>query len=1320
MKSKKKLFLILLGIILVISFLFIILKPNTKNKKLKELNYNVTYKEAFPDENLRRGVILCIMRNRCGEEQYNSGAYNYETYIEKRYDEEYINKYYKANNYATDTSFGPLITESEIETKENEKISKEDLDKIQVLIPDYKNTLKSLQGVEYLSNLKAVLPNVIATDTIDFSYNKKLEVFYFNKYDVCGYYGFYSKEKWIKNIIFSPQNKIKHIAGVSWGGNLDLSSLKSLEIFDMECSQIDKIVIPKSIKKLNLRLNQISNIDLTNLSNLEELDLVGNFISKIDLTNLKKLKNIKLDLGFLTKNINFSNNPNLEYIELSGNIPLVLKNRTIDFTNNIKLKTLIIKDNNLETLNLEKNINLEKIDLTNNNLTNLKLNNEKLEYLNLSNNKNFKNINVTKLPKLKYINLDNTKLKMDSIDFSNNPLLEEVYINDGYDNFIKIDSLDFSNNPNLKKLKVKAKLKKLNIEKNVNLNELGINYNNITELKAPNHLYKTTYQFLDINIQKDTDVEIPVNFNGEKLYISNQSYFTRQGDKYRFNKVGIYEERITKTINNFSYYLDINIKVIEDDVDFVPSIVDQKAAGYTPLINEEIKVNDIKKLINNLPKDIKDFEIISPNPIKLKEKGENIVRVKIVFNDNKTKEFDIPIAVYEPKYNYFRFNYELNVKRENFHISSDKGEEKCILPCGVNLVEGKNIEYIRTRNIINSGNGCGCGYDNFVNGVNHEKFLKEKNPSPISYEYYDLPKGLNGDFNGVTGKIDYKFKDNEKEHIFYIKYKEIGDKYSLEENIKIKLLRDRDFDGIPDINDDDVDGDGFSDIEELAKGSNPYDKFSTPNNVINALQDTEASRFKPIIDQKDYKPLFYQLIPKEKIKEIITNLPVDIKNFEVLRVFRSDNSEYTKIKLAVLITFKDNSKKEFDIPITAYKEEFIIPTLNNIENKSVLEGKKLDVNILRTYDKEEHIDENKLIKHIKDKTLYYGYNSYLPPGLTYNINSLSGIIDYNFTGDEEVKEFYFYYIERGNEYYQDKHFYIKLLRDTDKDGTPDKDDDDKDGDGISNAQEIANGSDPYNKNIVPGMTKKEVLDVLVNEFKKIINDSKNNNFENKNSKDVDNYKNNVLVEHEKELENITKSYNDTTDNDELENLIITVKEKIKNIKLELNKIKDKANFEILDKELSNILEKKEYYDGYHSDYYIETIEEAKKLSRDSSTQQEVDDIMKKLFYNKKFYPDSLNEKIAEIQEKIEHVDCNDEECNYIKNKIFELYSESEMDFCKYITIEEIIETIDKAKNLLKNSTFKNPKTGIKTYGLVILFIILISYKLIKKKKSYIR
>ena len=131
MKSKKKLILILLGIILVISFLFIILKPNTKNKKLKELNYNVTYKEAFPDENLRRAILLCIMRNKCGEEQYNSGAYNFETYREKYKDQDFQSKYYRTQTYATDTSLGPVITDDEINTKAEEQISKTDLDKIE-------------------------------------------------------------------------------------------------------------------------------------------------------------------------------------------------------------------------------------------------------------------------------------------------------------------------------------------------------------------------------------------------------------------------------------------------------------------------------------------------------------------------------------------------------------------------------------------------------------------------------------------------------------------------------------------------------------------------------------------------------------------------------------------------------------------------------------------------------------------------------------------------------------------------------------------------------------------------------------------------------------------------------------------------------------------------------------------------------------------------------------------------------------------------------------------------------------------------------------
>ena len=76
MKNKQYLVLLIGFLMLVMSFFLFKKNDSITTKKLKELNYDVTYLEAFPDENLRRGIILCIMRNKCGEDDYNSGAYN--------------------------------------------------------------------------------------------------------------------------------------------------------------------------------------------------------------------------------------------------------------------------------------------------------------------------------------------------------------------------------------------------------------------------------------------------------------------------------------------------------------------------------------------------------------------------------------------------------------------------------------------------------------------------------------------------------------------------------------------------------------------------------------------------------------------------------------------------------------------------------------------------------------------------------------------------------------------------------------------------------------------------------------------------------------------------------------------------------------------------------------------------------------------------------------------------------------------------------------------------------------------------------------------
>ena len=477
----------------------------------------------------------------------------------------------------------------------------------------------------------------------------------------------------------------------------------------------------------------------------------------------------------------------------------------------------------------------------------------------------------------------------------------------------------------------------------------------------------------------------------------------------------------------------------------------------------------------------------------------------------------------------------------------------------------------------------------------------------------------------------------------------------------------------------------------------------------------EEDAFNPNIDQGNYTPLINEEIPVNNLKDMITNLPANIKNFEVLsqNTFTSKGDKTIKVK----ITFSDDTVKEIDIPVKVYEKEYLMPEVEIINpNIEVVESKEIKEIKINIKEVNERVDSASFIKYVKDDLVLETINNL--NGLTNTLNKrLTGKFTYNFTGTEEAKDIDIIYTRDYKNSGDIKHINITLLRDTDKDGIADKDDDDKDGDGYSNAVEIARGSDPYNKDSFPDMSKKDELDNLIKQLEKLIEDTKVNPFDNKNKIDVDNLKNNYLPGKVTEKDNIKSSYDNTTGDTELVKLKEKVKEIIDDIKKEINKLRDKANFEELDKEIAKEIDE---------DFYLEDkvkalkdkIKEAKNLDRNTSTQEEVDkltkdikDLRDKLVINKS----KLKDKIDELEKKIEDNSCREEDCKKVLHLAKDLYNKESF------TKKEMLDMIENIDNLLnRKGSLLNPKTGIKTYSLIILFIIFVSYLVFKKHKNYIR
>ena len=106
-------------------------------------------------------------------------------------------------------------------------------------------------------------------------------------------------------------------------------------------------------------------------------------------------------------------------------------------------------------------------------------------------------------------------------------------------------------------------------------------------------------------------------------------------------------------------------------------------------------------------------------------------------------------------------------------------------------------------------------------------------PSMIEENIKNLPPGIEYTGMSIYGepKIEDWGKTEEKRVYDVLAYAVNSAGVRGENKFKFTVLRDTDRDGTPDTKDTDDDGDGFTDAEELAKGSDPKDPKSTPNTV---------------------------------------------------------------------------------------------------------------------------------------------------------------------------------------------------------------------------------------------------------------------------------------------------------------------------------------------------------------------------------------------------------------------------------------------------------------------------------------------------------
>lgn len=190
--------------------------------------------------------------------------------------------------------------------------------------------IKSVKGIEKLTNLEILDLSYNELTSIDFSKNEFLKIVTL-------------KDNELTNVVKNTVNLRKFNVYNNKLNEINVSDNVNLELLDASSNKLTSIDVSSNtnLETLNLSSNDISDIDLSNNVTLKVLDMTSNKISSIDLSKNISLTHISLDNNKL-KTIDLSNNEKLNNIQLVSN-----NLSSINIGNKPELKLIQLYDNNL-------------------------------------------------------------------------------------------------------------------------------------------------------------------------------------------------------------------------------------------------------------------------------------------------------------------------------------------------------------------------------------------------------------------------------------------------------------------------------------------------------------------------------------------------------------------------------------------------------------------------------------------------------------------------------------------------------------------------------------------------------------------------------------------------------------------------------------------------------------------------------------------------------------------------------------------------------------------------------------------------------------